>query len=108
MERLFLPDDGTLTDLRAVEARTVANRLKTLREEGETWKSMAVLFKTRKAVADYERAFKEAGIPYRTSLGEPLLERPEILTLLFWMQRKAQNKENAFLNTAIASDFSAA
>lgn len=103
VEKLFLPDDGTLGEFRAAEAQAVAGRLKSLREAGELWKSMAVLFKTRKAVADYEKAFKEAGIPYRTSLGEPLLERPEILSLLFWMERKAEGpeKENAFLDTAL-------
>lgn len=103
VERLAIPDDGTLGELRTAEARAVADRLKALRAQGDLWKSMAVLFKTRKAVADYEKAFKEAGIPYRTSLGEALLERPEILTLLFWMQRKAEGpeKENKFLDTAL-------
>ncbi|HEX5036449.1 MAG TPA: ATP-dependent helicase [bacterium] len=102
VERLMIPDEGTLGEFRTAEARAVADRLKALRARGDLWKSMAVLFKTRKAVADYEKAFKEAGIPYRTSLGEALLERPEILTLLFWMQRKGEGqKENKFLDTAL-------
>jgi ATP-dependent helicase/nuclease subunit A len=103
VERLSIPDEGTLGEFRTAEARAVAERLKALRAQGDLWKSMAVLFKTRKAVADYEKAFKEAGIPYRTSLGEALLERPEILTLLFRMQRKAEGpeRENKFLDTAL-------
>jgi ATP-dependent exoDNAse (exonuclease V) beta subunit len=65
---------------------------------------MAVLFKTRKAVPFYEAAFKEKVIPYRTSLGEPLLERPEILAFLFWMERKiiSSDAQKAFLETGIS------
>lgn len=103
VERLFLEDEGTLGDLRAAEAEAVARRLATLRREGQLWKTMAVLFKTRKAVPAYECAFKTHGIPYRTSLGEPLLERPEILALLFWMERKAgaSEREIPFLDTGL-------
>jgi superfamily I DNA/RNA helicase len=103
VERLEISEDATLTDFRAAEAAAVASRLATLRREGTLWKSMAVLFKTRKAVPAYENAFRAQGIPYRTSLGEPLLERPEVLALLFWMERRTatSEKEIAFLDTGL-------
>ena len=102
VERLDL-EDGKLGDLRMAEAEAVARRLAGLRQEGHLWKSMAVLFKTRKAVPAYEAAFKAYEIPYRTSLGEPLLERPEVLALLFWMERKAgaSEREIPFLDTGL-------
>lgn len=102
VERLWI-EDGPAAEFRAGEARAVTGRFKELRNEGHLWKTMALLFKTRKAVPAYEEALKAEGIPYRTSLGEPLLERPEILTLLFWMQKRAGASENetAFLNTAL-------
>jgi ATP-dependent helicase/nuclease subunit A len=104
VERLRIPDEGTLEDLRKAEAGEVAKRLSDLRKEGQLWRSMAVLFKTRKAVSFYEKAFKAQGIPYRTSLGEPLLDRPEILSLLFWIERKVgtTETEKAFLETGLA------
>jgi ATP-dependent exoDNAse (exonuclease V) beta subunit len=102
VERLWI-EDGPAGEFRAAEATAVVRRFKELRAEGHLWKTMALLFKTRKAVPAYEEALKAEGVPYRTSLGEPLLERPEILTLLFWMQKRAgaSESETAFLKTAL-------
>jgi superfamily I DNA/RNA helicase len=104
VERLAIPGEGTLGEFREAEAAAVARRLASLRKEGHLWKTMAVLFKTRKAVPAYEGAFKAEGIPYRTSLGEPLLERPEVLALLFWMERRAgaTERRTAFLDTGLS------
>lgn len=102
VERLWI-EDGPAAEFRAAEASAVTQRLLELRSEGHLWKTMALLFKTRKAVPAYEEALRARGIPYRTSLGEPLLERPEILSLLFWMQKRAGTSasEASFLSTAL-------
>ncbi len=79
----------TIEKIRTIEAETIAQRLRQLREEGHVWKSMALLFRTRKAVALYKDVFARMNIPCRTSLGEPLLERPEILSALFLLKKYA-------------------
>ncbi len=72
---------------RSVEAETVLKRLLKIYSEGTPWRTMALLFRTRKSVPQYEKILKDLNIPYVTSLGEPLLQRPEVLSLWFFLEK---------------------
>ena len=100
-----LPIDAKgLTEIRATEASVVASHLQSLRDKGIPWKSMALLFRTRRSVPAYEAAFRERNVPYVTSLGEPLLERPEVITLLFLMRKiiGVSETERVFLDAGLS------
>jgi ATP-dependent exoDNAse (exonuclease V) beta subunit len=82
---------------------TAAEKLLTLKKEGIAWDSVALLFRTRKAIPLFEEALKAKKIPYETNVGEPLLERPEILSLIYLMKKIAGpgESEKKLVDTAL-------
>lgn len=93
IDRLTIAQEGYARDIRTAEARAVLDHLSRLRGNGLLWRSMALLFRTRHAVAFYEGVLKELKIPYRTSMGESLLERPEIIAATTLLKRLAGPSE---------------
>ncbi len=85
---LSLPE-GDLEVSRQAEASVLLEKLQDLRQEGFEWKEIALLFRTRRAMPLLESQLEQAGIPFETAAGEPLLERPEVLNFLFSLQRIA-------------------
>lgn len=84
------------------EAEEVCRRIQKLHDEGCPWGDMTLLFRTRKAVPFYEGALRQNDIPYETSLGEPLLERPEVLAIIFLMRKMIEGgPKNRLLTTAL-------
>lgn len=93
IDRLTIAQEGYARDIRTAEARAVAEHLSRLREQGVLWKSMTLLFRTRHAVSYYEAVLKELKIPYRTSVGESLLERPEVIAATALLKKLASPSE---------------
>ncbi|MBI3541160.1 MAG: ATP-dependent helicase [Deltaproteobacteria bacterium] len=91
VERIFLTEGGGANESRREEAALVTDRLLALHQQGHAWRQMALLFRTKKAIQAYELQLKQKNIPYETSAGEPLLERPEILILLYALRRFLTN-----------------
>lgn len=101
-----LPIDrkGFAHTIRAREAAAVASHLMKLREEGHLWKTMALLFRTRKGVSFFEKEMSRQRIPFVSLQGEPLLEQPEVVALLLALKRllPISEKERRFVDQALA------
>ncbi|MFH1957463.1 MAG: ATP-dependent DNA helicase [bacterium] len=69
---------------RAAEARYIAEKIKKIKEkEGLGYGDFAVILRSLKnAVSDYERVFREEGIPYITTAGSGFYDRPEVRAIL--------------------------
>jgi ATP-dependent exoDNAse (exonuclease V) beta subunit len=98
-ELLDDPEDGLAAERREREARAVAARIAAIvrgaagvevRERGEAdeergrrprFGDVAVLFRRLTEVAEYERALREAGIPYRLARGGGFYRAPEVRDL---------------------------
>ncbi len=106
VECLSLPEVSGIQALRECEATAIAARLVSLREEGYPWKKMALLFRTRKSVPIYLQSLREKGIPIRSSLGEPLLDRPEVLAVHFLLKKLSTTDETVRRFCDIALPFS--
>jgi len=104
VDRLSIPVDGLAREIRKSEAKGVADHLTELRRQGHLWKSMALLFRTRHAVSHYVAVLKDAEIPYRASMGESLLERPEVIATTFLLKKCASppDREKSFIETALS------
>src|SRR5262249_49499984 len=104
IDRLSVPVGSFARDTRAAEASIVANHLSDLHAQGLLWKSMTLLFRTRLAVNQYTAVLKEKNIPFRTILGESLLERPETIAMTFLLKNYAapSDPEKATITTALA------
>jgi len=73
-------DGGDSESLRALAAAALAQRLAEMKAAGliGRWKDVALLFRASGGFAPYERALRQAGIPYITAAGLGFYERPEI------------------------------
>lgn len=69
---------------RPAAARTLAQRLQALRQEGQIqrWEDVALLFRASTGFPAYEDAFEDAGIPFVTVAGQGFYNRPEIRDVL--------------------------
>ncbi len=95
VDLLTLPRSTNANDRRKAEAKAVAEEIARLHQHGGyAWKSIALLFRTRKATPFFESELRAKGIPYETRLGESLLERPEVLSLIFAMRKSIATAES--------------
>lgn len=84
------------------EAEEVSREIRSRQKEGYPLENITLLFRTRKAVPLYESALRNAGIAYETSIGEQLLEKPEILSLIFLMKKiLSPEKVEALVDTGL-------
>ncbi len=79
--------DGPATVVRAyaddaAEAHGIVAESRQRRASGLPWSEMAILVRTNAQVAAFEVAFRSAQIPYRLAGARPLLDDPDIQTLL--------------------------
>jgi ATP-dependent helicase/nuclease subunit A len=82
-------------DLRRRDACAIALRISELVEKKYfKFRDIACLFQAMTAVFEYEKAFKEAGIPYRFFGGRGLLDRQEIKDLMHALAYAADPKDN--------------
>lgn len=90
-----------LDEVRAQEVEWVIGRIVQLQNEGRSLDEMTLLFKTRNQVSRYEEALQAHKIPYKTTDGESLLEKPECISLC-WALKKILLQESSFLNEALS------
>ena len=69
------------TDLRAAEARLIAERFEALAAKGAHYGDMAILMSSTKAAGPYLAALRSRGIPCAVSGGSDFYLQPEVLTL---------------------------
>lgn len=119
VEMLLIPletPDGekvNAEEARLWEARWIAHRLKSLREEGLlvwdkqarqyrpfAYRDAAVLFRATTNLPLYEGEFKAAGLPYLTVSGRGYFDRPEVQDLIALLAALANPADD--LNLAIA------
>jgi len=69
---------------RTDEARYIAENIKKIREKEKLgYRDFAVILRSLKnSVSDYERVFRDEGIPYVTTAGSGFYDRPEIRAIL--------------------------
>ena len=99
-ELVFSPKDAKQTApfLRQNEAGGLALFIKKLVADGKfKYSDIACLFQAMTSVADYEAAFKKAGVPYRIFGGRGLLERQEINDLMHALMYAADQKNDLAL-----------
>ncbi len=78
-------DGGEDADTRRLrEAQAVLGKIKDLISEEAS--GITLLFRHRKAILTYEKILREAGIPYQTQSGESLLERPEVISVIVFLE----------------------
>jgi len=67
------------------EARHIASALRRWRQQGKSWRSMAVLYRTARQSLPIEQVLSEEGVPYRVVGGVGFFERMEIKdALAYW------------------------
>ncbi|CAN5779493.1 ATP-dependent DNA helicase UvrD2 [soil metagenome] len=83
--RLLRPrrPDGPLPWIRSFdtdveEAQGIARAARDLHAPGTAWSALAVLTRTNAQLVAFEKAFQDAGIPYRVRGGGAFLQRPEV------------------------------
>lgn len=64
------------------EARAIAAHILRRRQSGESFRSFALLFRTRTHIADYLEVFDECGIPVVLPVRSGFLEQPAVVDLL--------------------------
>lgn len=87
---ILLFDPGVDSDSRrAAEAITILQKLENLYREGHAWGKMVLLFKNKNAVPYYECLLHQRQIPFVTTVSETLLERPEVICILLFLEQLA-------------------
>ena len=87
VELLLVPpkDDGCTRpadEVRAIEAESVARRMRELHAEGVEWREMAVLLTGWGAADIYEGALERGGIPTYTLRNSGFYDRPEVIDMI--------------------------
>jgi ATP-dependent helicase/nuclease subunit A len=103
-------------DLRRAEAAHIAARIRELVDSGHpvhdketditrpaNFGDMALLFRQTTAVAIYENALREAGVPYVTVAGRGYYDRPEVWDLLALLDALYNTDDELALATALRS-----
>lgn len=78
VEVFWVVGEADLDDLRAEEARLLAERLLRAHAEGIPFSHMAVLFRSRTSLPHLEEAFQREGVPYVLVRGRGFFQRPEV------------------------------
>jgi DNA helicase-2/ATP-dependent DNA helicase PcrA len=86
--------DGPLPWIRSFdtdveEARGIARAIRDRHAPGTAWSALAVLTRTNAQLVAFEKAFLDAGIPYRVRGGGAFLQRPEVKAALAALGRSA-------------------
>jgi len=104
IEPITLVSPAPMDELRRQEAVKVTEKILILHREGYPWKNITLLFRTRKAIPYYESEFHKNNIPYETSLGEPLLDQPEILSMFYLLKKiiNPDGPDKKLIDTALS------
>lgn len=86
--------DGPLPWIRSFdtdveEARGIARAVRDRHAPGTAWSTQAVLTRTNAQLVVFEKAFRDAAIPYRVRGGGAFLQRPEVKAALAGLGRSA-------------------
>jgi ATP-dependent helicase/nuclease subunit A len=98
----FEEDPRAEQDTRVLDAKQVARRINTLKNDSPDlkYRDIALLFRAMTHVQIYESAFRSANIPYQTVLGRGFYEREEI-TDLIQLLRFLDNKTDELALAAV-------
>ncbi|MGI9076367.1 MAG: UvrD-helicase domain-containing protein, partial [Gemmatimonadaceae bacterium] len=109
VEMLLIPGDGgsgpNVEMARAVEAETVAKRMRELHGEGYAWGDMAILLTGWGALGTYEGALARAGIPKYALQAEGFYQRREILDCILALRVARDPRDDVALMGFLRSPF---
>lgn len=82
------------------EAMWIASRLKTLHQEGQSWKEMAILYRSHFITRAIEDVLRKEEIPYTIYSGAGFYDRVEIKDALSYLRMIALKDDLSFLRIA--------
>jgi DNA helicase-2/ATP-dependent DNA helicase PcrA len=86
------------------EARGVARSVRDHHGPGRRWSSQAVLVRTNAQIPALEEALSKAGIPFRVRGGAPLLDQPEVKSVLADLRRSRHGFDEALADLTSSID----
>ena len=108
VEMLLVPSDGGKPNVdwaRAVEAETVAQRMRDLHQQGYAWSDMAILLTGWGALDVYAGALARAGIPSYALLADGFYQRREILDCMLALRVARDPRDDVALMGFLRSPF---